>query len=95
MQPWEAEGFEWDDENKRKIARHHIWEWEVEEVFWNWPIWAPNKKGRAGDRLMVGETDGGRKLTIPVQVKPITRQLRPITGWPSSQAELSKYGRRK
>ena len=93
MHPREAEGFEWDDENRRKLARRQIWEWEVEEVFWNRPVWAQNKKGRSGDYIMVGRTDGGRRLTIPIQVKPATRQLRAITGWLSSQAELSKYGR--
>jgi uncharacterized DUF497 family protein len=97
MRPWEAEGFEWDEANESELAdpRHPIQPWEVEQVFWNVPVWAPNRRGRSGDRIMVGRTDGGRRLTIVVQVKGATRQLRPITGWPSTQAELSKYGRGK
>jgi uncharacterized DUF497 family protein len=96
MRPWDAEGFEWDEANESELANpsHPIQSWEVEQVFWNRPVWAPNRRGRSGDYIMVGRTDGGRKLTIVVQVKRVTRHLRPITGWPSSQSELSKYGRR-
>ncbi len=94
MRPWEAEGFEWDEGNEDELwDPHRILPWEVEEVFWNGPVWAPNKKGRSGDWVMVGRTNGGRKLTIPVEVRAATRELRPITGWPSSRGELSKYGK--
>jgi hypothetical protein len=93
MRPWAARDFEWDEVNQAKLWDHRIRPWEVDEVFWDWPKWANNKKGRRGDYLMVGRTDAGRWLTVPVQVKAATRQLRPITGWDSSQAELSKYGR--
>ena len=97
MHPRDAEGFEWDEANENELAQPHhpILPWEVEQVFWNKPVWAPNKKGRSGDYLMVGKTDGGRELTIIVQPNPITRLLRPVTGWDSTQAELSKYGRGK
>lgn len=97
MHPREAEGFEWDDANESELTQPHhpIQPWEVEEVFWNRPVWATNRGGRSGDYLMVGETNGGRRLTIPVRVNCITRQLRPITGWPSTQGDLSKYGRRR
>ena len=92
MRPWEAEGLEWDDINIGKLWDRQIRETEVEEVFWNHPVWGRNKAGRTGDRLMVGITDGGRRLTIPVQMNPINKQLRPVTGWESSTAELSRYG---
>ncbi len=59
----------------------------------NRPVWAPNKKGRSGDYLMVGKTNGGRSLSIPVRANAATMQLRPITGWESSPADLSKYGK--
>lgn len=95
MRPWEAEDLEWDEANEDELWDHRIRQWEVDDVFWNRPVWAPNKRGRSGDYLMVGETDGGRKLTIVVQVKPVTKQLRPITGWGSTQGDLSRYGRRR
>ena len=95
MHPREAEGFDWDEDNEDELWDHKIRPWEVEQVFWNRPVWAPNKKGRSCDYLMVGRTDGGRRLTIPVRPNVATRQLRPITGWESSKADLSKYGRGK
>jgi hypothetical protein len=95
MHPRNAEGLEWDEANESELAQPHhpIQPWEVEEVYWNRPVWAPKRKGRSGDWIMVGTTDGGRRLTLVVQVKSAVRQLRPITGWPSTPAELSKYGR--
>ncbi len=93
MHPRDAEGFEWDEDNESELWGHRIRPWEVEEVFWNRPVWAPNKKGRSGDYLRVGKTNGGRSLTIPVRPNAVTMQLRPITGWESSPAELSKYGK--
>ncbi len=95
MHPRDAEGFEWNQKNQDELWSHNIRPWEVEEVFWNHPVWARNKKGRKGDYLMVGRTNGGRKLTIPVRPHAVSRQLEPITGWESSLAELSKYGREK
>ncbi len=94
MHPRDAEGFDWDEDNQDELWDHNIRPWEVEQVFQNRPVWARNKKGRRGDYLMVGKTDGGRKLTIPVKPNAATKKLRPITGWESSQADLSKYGRR-
>ena len=42
MRPWDAEGFEWDEANESELAdpRHPIQPWEVEQVFWNRPVWA-------------------------------------------------------
>jgi hypothetical protein len=93
MHPRDAEGFEWREEDEDELWTHRIRPSEVEQVRLNRPVWAPNKKYRRGDYIMVGETDGGRRLTIPVRVLPGTRRLQAITGWDSSRADLSKYGR--
>ena len=96
MYPRDAEGFEWDEEeNEAELWIHRIRSWEVEQVFLSRPVWVRNRKGRSGDFKMVGRTNGGRRLTITVQVKAMKRQLRPITGWESTRSELSKYGRPK
>ena len=94
MHPSEAEGFEWDDANQGELwgGGHRIRPHEVEDVFWNYPVWVPDEKDKSGDYKMIGRTDGGRKLTLVVEVKTITRQLRPITGWNSTRDELSRYG---
>jgi uncharacterized DUF497 family protein len=95
MRPWDAEGFEWDEANESELAdpRHPIQPWEVEQVFWNGPVWARDKRKASGDYKMVGRTDGGRRLTIVVEVKASKWQVRPITGWESTKGELSRYGR--
>jgi uncharacterized DUF497 family protein len=95
MHPKEAEGFEWDEANESELAdpRHPIQPWEVVQVFWNVPVWVRNKKVGSGDYKMIGRTNGGRRLTIVVETKGVTRMLRPITGWESTRGELSRYGR--
>jgi hypothetical protein len=47
----------------------------------------------SGDYKMIGETDGGRRLTIVVETKEVTRMLRPITGWEATKGDQSRYGR--
>ena len=96
MRPWDAEGFEWNEANESELAnpRHPIQPWEVEEVFWNRPTWVPNEADKSGDYKMVGITNGGRQLTIVVEVKTVTRQLRAITGWKTTKGYQSRYGRR-
>lgn len=95
MHPKEAEGFEWDEANESELAdpRNPIQPWEVEQVFWNVPDWVRNKKQGSGDYKMIGRTNGGRRLTIVVEMKEVTRMLRPIAGWESTRGELSRYGR--
>ena len=93
MHPRDAEGFEWREEDEDELWDHRIRPFEVEQVRLNRPVWAPNRRGRSGDYIMVGKTDGGRRLTISVKVLADTRSLRAITGWDSSRADLSKYGR--
>ena len=95
MHPSEAEGFELDEANEAKIWAHRIQGWEVYEVFENRPIWIPDKRSASGDYKMVGRSNGGRRLTIIVEVKEHTRQLRPITGWPSTRGDITLYDRRR
>ena len=94
MHPRDAEGVEWDEGNEDELwDPHRILPWEVEEVLWNQPTWDPNKKEGSGDYKMIGGTDGGRRLTIVVETKEVTRMLRPITGWETTRGDLSRYGR--
>ena len=94
MHPSDAEGFEWDEEeNEAELWTHGIRWWEVEDVFWNRPTWTRDKRDASGDYKMIGKTDGGRRLTIVVEVKTAKRALRPITGWESTKGELSRYGK--
>lgn len=92
MHPSKATGFEWDEGNENELAPHHIAADEVEQVFWQGrPLWARNKKGAAGDWLMVGLTLGGRLLTIVVQVNDEDATLRPVTGWEATAGQRKQY----
>jgi hypothetical protein len=51
----------------------------------------PNVRHRAGDWKMLGQTNGGRRLTIVVRLYSDRNVLRPITGWDSTAGERSRY----
>lgn len=89
--PATATGWDWDDGNERELAAHGITPFEVEQVFSNDPVWAPNRRHRAGDWKMVGRTDGGRRLTIVIRFRQDVHELRPITGWDATDGELTRY----
>ena len=95
MQPWEAEDLEFDDANEAHLAQHNIAALEVTQVWWNGPIFVPNKKGLTATWLMLGDTNGNRALTIAVVTMEITLRLRPITGWNSTNWELTKWRPRR
>jgi hypothetical protein len=91
VKPWEAEAFEWDDGNDSEFVSRGISQAEVESVFEEDPVWAPNKKHRAGDWRMIGRTVGGRALTIILTTDETRRVLRPITGWDCTEGERTRY----
>jgi uncharacterized DUF497 family protein len=92
VHPSQARNIEWNEGNRQELAdpAHPIEEWEVEEVFANGPIWARNRKRRTGDWKMIGRTNGGRRLTIVLEVKPPDTK-RPITGWDATKGERTRY----
>ena len=89
--PSYAEQIDLDEGNERELARHGVMGWEVKQVFENGPIWAANKRHRAGDWKMMGVTNGQRRLTIVVRYDTETNAIRPITGWQPTDGELSRY----
>jgi uncharacterized DUF497 family protein len=89
--PREAEAWEWDEGNEAELARHAISATEVEQVWENGPVFVPNRRHRAGDWKMLGLTHGGRRLTIVIRYFQERRTIRPITGWPTTDGEKSRY----
>lgn len=55
-----------DEHNLAEMARHGVSAAEVVQVIANRHVTAPNPRGEAGSILLIGETDGGRWLTIPL-----------------------------
>jgi uncharacterized DUF497 family protein len=89
--PSEAEAWEWDEGNEEELHRHSITARDIYEVWANGPTWVPNVRHRAGDWKMLGQTNGGRRLTIVVRLYSDRNVLRPITGWDSTAGERSRY----
>lgn len=96
MHPRDADDLDFDDENETHLARHAITPVEANEVFEGRPVFVPNRKQLTAAWLMLGDTAGGRALTIAVLVLDAQRRLRPITGWDSTSGELTRWrGRRR
>jgi uncharacterized DUF497 family protein len=91
MHPRDAEGLHFDDDNEAHLAGHRLSIAEVSQVWLNSPLYVPNKKGLTAAWLMLGDTHGGRAVTVAVLVLEIPRLLRPITGWDSTAAELTRW----
>lgn len=91
MQPWEADDLEFDDVNEAHLALHGISVTEVAQVWLSRPVYVPNKKGLTAAWLMLGDTLGGRSLTVAVVTMEEVRRLRPITGWNSTAGELTRW----
>ena len=93
MHPSQASEIDWDDGNARELGRHGISLADVLEVFANDPAWGRNRKNRSGDYKMIGQTDGGRRLTIIMLMVPNSDKARPVTGWDSTKGEVTRYRR--
>ena len=91
MHPARAIGFKWDEECEEHLSRHRITADEAEQVFLNGPVWAPNKKARRGIWKMVGWTDGGRALTIIVNMHDDENVLGVITGYDATASDVTRY----
>jgi hypothetical protein len=48
------------DANEAHLAQHNITATDVTQVWWNGPIFVPNKKGLTAAWLMLGDTNGNR-----------------------------------
>ncbi|SRR6266511_997174 len=93
MHPTQATELEWDDGNEGECARHGVSAVEVYQVWRNGPLYRPNKRGLAGDWMMIGRSDGGRLLTVVILARPEQKALRPITAWDASRGDRTVYRR--
>jgi hypothetical protein len=95
LHPRDAENLEFDEDNEAHLALHHITATEVVQVWFDEPIYVANKKGMTATWLMLGDTSGGRALTIAVVTLEVVLRLRPITGWNSTTGELTRWRPRR
>ncbi len=83
-----------DEHNRSEIARHGVIWWEVEEVPWNRHIVSANPRGERGGVLLIGETDGGRLLTVPLAPTDDPTTWRPATAFDASRHHRALFDSR-
>ena len=80
---------EFDDYNEEELARHGVTPQEVMQILSNRYTVRRNRKDRSGQRQLIGETNGGRLLTVILAETAVEGRWRPVTGWDSTEAERS------
>ena len=83
---------EFDDYNEAELAVHRITPNEVMQMLRNRFTVRRNRRNRAGNRQLIGETDGGRVLTVILAPTDLPDRWRPVTGWDSSLEERRQLG---
>jgi len=78
---------EFDDYNEQELAAHSVSLVEVMQMLSNRYTVRRNKRAAGGTRQLIGETDGGRVLTVILVETAVDGRWRPITGWESTQDE--------
>ena len=90
------DGLIFDEYNVKEIGAHKVSEREVEQVFFEGFELLKNANKHLAEYLMVGQTSGGRWLTVPIKKTPHPGIWRPATAYPTKPGERSKLkGSRK
>jgi uncharacterized DUF497 family protein len=69
-----------DDGNEEHLTRHGVSIAEVQQVLAGHPDIRRNRKDRAGTHVALGQTNGGRRVVVPLIDKGNGR-IRPISAW--------------
>jgi uncharacterized DUF497 family protein len=78
---------EFDDENTDHLSRHGVAPEEIEQVTGNAYVTARNARGPDNRILMIGQTDGGRVITVVLEATRDDVVWRPVTGWSATPEE--------
>lgn len=83
-----------DEHNEREMARHGVVRYDVEQIKRNRNLLLRNPRGEARSMLLVGETDGGRLLTVPLvpTIDPTT--WRPATAFDAGPHQRALFDKR-
>jgi len=85
-----VDAFGWDDQNAEHIARHGISDVEVEQLLSNRHLIVPNK-GHEPRMFLVGQTNGGRLLTVVIEPTRDEGTWRPVTAWEADDQEQRRF----
>jgi uncharacterized DUF497 family protein len=83
-----------DEHNEHEMARHGIVRYDVEQIKWNCNVVVPNRRGEPGGVLLIGETDGGRLLTVPLAPTDDPTTWRPATAFDADRHQRWLFDRR-
>jgi uncharacterized DUF497 family protein len=83
-----------DEHNEREMARHGVTADEVDELKWNRKVFSDNPRGEPGSMLLIGKTNGGRLLTVPLAPTDDPTAWRPATAFDSSRHHRALFDRR-
>jgi hypothetical protein len=83
-----------DRHNRAEMARHGVARYEVDQIVWNRNVFYDNRRGEPGSILMIGETDGGRLLTVPLAPTDDPTTWRPATAFDASRHHRALFDRR-
>jgi hypothetical protein len=83
-----------DGHNEREMARHGVVRFEVEQLTSNRKTISDNPRGEIGSVLLIGETNGGRLLTVPLAPTDDPTTWRPATAFDASRYHRSLFDRR-
>lgn len=93
----EIAGFDWDDGNWPKCAKHGLTRDEIEAMFFNAPgIFSHPRHSKDEQRLRaIGPNDKGRMLYVSFTLRtgPEGLLIRPITARYMHKKEIRRYGR--
>lgn len=89
----DVEGFDWDEGDIGKNwPKHHVTDWECEEVFFNRPLMVSSDQSHSGSEsryYALGQTDRQRPLFVSFTVR--SRRIRPISFREMNSREQRAY----
>jgi uncharacterized DUF497 family protein len=81
-------------QNADHVAKHGISDLEIDRMLSNRHLVIPNS-GHEPRMFLLGQTDGGRILTVVIEPTRIDGTWRPITAWDASDSEKTRLTPRK
>lgn len=88
-----VEGLAFDDRNRAKLLAHRVTIREAYEMLWTSPKAFKNPSQGGAPYVLIGPTESGRMITLPIDATEEPEIWRPRTGYPSSPRETRRYER--
>jgi hypothetical protein len=83
-----------DRHNRAEMARHGVSRRDVDQLLWNRNIVVRNPRGERGSVGLIGETHGGRLLSVPLAPTDDPTTWRPATAFDAGRHHRALFDRR-